>query len=141
MRNRGVDIVFDAIDTRGNAQLCKSMDGAGLKVQAKVSTVQNQNATIGTDFKDPPTCRNSIQVTGGSRNYEDVQNPAVADFRNAMAKYFPTGPARCRSGRWKAGRPHSGSPTRSLARAGQTSPGSASSSSSTGPKATTPTGC
>ncbi|MGA4542364.1 ABC transporter substrate-binding protein [Uniformispora flossi] len=89
MRNRGVDIVFDAIDTRGNAQLCKSMDGAGLKVQAKVSTVQNQNATVGTDFKDSPTCRNSIQVTGGSRNYEDVQNPAVADFRNAMAKYFP----------------------------------------------------
>jgi ABC-type branched-subunit amino acid transport system substrate-binding protein len=89
MKNRGVDIVFDAIDTRGNAQLCKAMDGAGLKVQAKVSPVQNQTATVGTDFKDSPVCRNSIQVTGESRNYDDVNFPAVGDFRAAMKKYFP----------------------------------------------------
>ncbi|MDI2126373.1 ABC transporter substrate-binding protein [Yinghuangia seranimata] len=89
MKNRGVDIVFDAIDTRGNAQLCKAMDGAGLRVQAKVSTVQNQTASAGTDFKDSPSCRNTIQVTGTSRNYEDVSHPAVREFRDAMAKYFP----------------------------------------------------
>ncbi|HSA51551.1 MAG TPA: ABC transporter substrate-binding protein [Yinghuangia sp.] len=89
MRNRGVDIVFDAIDTRGNALLCKAMDGAGLRVQAKVSTVQSQNALVKSEFKDSPTCRNSIHVTGTSRSYEDVGHPAVAEFRDAMRTYFP----------------------------------------------------
>ncbi|MGW0663835.1 ABC transporter substrate-binding protein [Streptodolium elevatio] len=89
MKNRGVDLVFDAMDTRGNAVLCKSMDDMGLKVQAKVSTVQSQNAAVGREFKDSPTCRNSIQATGFSRSYEDVDHPAVAEFRAAMLKYFP----------------------------------------------------
>lgn len=89
MRNRGVDIVFDAIDTRGNSLLCKAMDGAGLRVQAKVSTVQSQNAAVRSEFKDSPNCRNSIQATGSSRSYADVAQPAVAEFREAMRKYFP----------------------------------------------------
>ncbi|MCF2532989.1 ABC transporter substrate-binding protein [Yinghuangia soli] len=89
MKNRGVDIVFDAIDTRGNSLLCKAMDGAGLRVQAKVSTVQSQNAQVSDDFADSPNCRNAIQSTGTSRSYEDVGHPAVAEFRAAMAKYFP----------------------------------------------------
>ncbi|WP_436773691.1 ABC transporter substrate-binding protein [Yinghuangia sp. YIM S09857] len=89
MKNRGVDIVFDAMDTRGNAVLCKSMDDMGLKVQAKVSTVQSQNASVPKQFKDSPTCRNTIHATGISRSYEDVGHPAVAEFRAAMLKYFP----------------------------------------------------
>jgi len=89
MRAEGVDIVFDTIDTRGNAELCKAMDGAGLKVTAKVTNVQNRNARVGEDFKASPTCRDSIYATGNSRGYTDTSHPAVAEFRAAMKKYFP----------------------------------------------------
>lgn len=89
MARRGVDIVFDAIDTRGNADLCRAMDGAGLRPQAKVTNVQNWNARLGADFRDSPGCRNTIQATGSSRNYEDVGHPEVKAFRDAMRAYFP----------------------------------------------------
>jgi ABC-type branched-subunit amino acid transport system substrate-binding protein len=89
MRSKGVDIVFDAVDTRGNAGLCKAMDGNGLRVTAKVTNVQNWNARVGEDFKASPTCRDSIYATGNSRGYTDTAHPAVAEFRAAMKKYFP----------------------------------------------------
>ncbi|MFE3204939.1 ABC transporter substrate-binding protein [Embleya sp. NPDC059237] len=89
MRSKGVDIVFDAVDTRGNVELCKAMDGSDLRVTAKVTNVQNWNARVGEDFKASPTCRNSIYATGNSRGYTDTGHAAVAEFRAAMKKYFP----------------------------------------------------
>ncbi|NUK34028.1 ABC transporter substrate-binding protein [Streptomyces lunaelactis] len=81
---QGADLVFDALDTHGNAQLCEAMDAAGVRVTAKVTNVQNWNSSVPKDFKNAPTCRNALWVTGSSRNYEDAGHPAVRGFRDAM---------------------------------------------------------
>ncbi|GAA2508623.1 ABC transporter substrate-binding protein [Streptomyces longisporus] len=83
LKEQGADLVFDAIDTHGNAQLCKAMDEVGAKVIAKVTNVQNWTSTVPDDYKDSPRCRNALWATGSSRNYEDTGNTAVRQFRDA----------------------------------------------------------
>ncbi|WP_327427624.1 ABC transporter substrate-binding protein [Streptomyces sp. NBC_01236] len=83
LKEQGADLVFDAIDTHGNAQLCKAMDDVGAKVIAKVTNVQNWTSTVPSDFKDSPRCRNVLWATGSSRNYEDTSDAAVREFRDA----------------------------------------------------------
>ncbi|WP_327359408.1 ABC transporter substrate-binding protein [Streptomyces sp. NBC_01304] len=84
LKEQGADLVFDAMDTHGNAQLCKAMDDAGVSVTAKVTNAQNWTSTVADDYKDAPRCRNALWVTGASRNYEDVDHPAVKEFRDAV---------------------------------------------------------
>ncbi|WP_031075639.1 ABC transporter substrate-binding protein [Streptomyces sp. NRRL S-118] len=84
LRQQGVDIVFDALDTHGNARLCAAMDAVGLRVAAKVTNVQNWNQTVPRDFEDAPHCRNALWVTGASRNHDETSHPAVREFRDAM---------------------------------------------------------
>lgn len=83
LREQGVDLVFDAIDSHGNAQLCEAMDRAGVEVTAKVTNVQNWTSTVPDDYKDAPRCRNALWATGSSRNHEDTGNAAVRAFRDA----------------------------------------------------------
>ncbi|GAA3778200.1 hypothetical protein GCM10022403_011120 [Streptomyces coacervatus] len=83
LKEQGADLVFDAIDTHGNAQLCRAMDEVGAKVTAKVTNVQNWTSTVPDDYKDSPRCRNALWATGSSRNYEDTGNEAVRQFRDA----------------------------------------------------------
>ncbi|MCT9009859.1 ABC transporter substrate-binding protein [Streptomyces rhizosphaerihabitans] len=83
LKDQGADLVFDAIDTHGNAQLCKAMDDVGAHVIAKVTNVQNWTSTVPEDYKDAPRCRNALWATGSSRNYEDVGDTAVREFRDA----------------------------------------------------------
>ncbi|MGW0968498.1 ABC transporter substrate-binding protein [Streptomyces sp. NPDC002516] len=83
LKAQGADLVFDALDTHGNAQLCKAMDGVGAHVIAKVTNVQNWTSTVPADYKDAPRCRNALWATGAGRNYEDVGDPAVREFRDA----------------------------------------------------------
>jgi branched-chain amino acid transport system substrate-binding protein len=89
MKAHGVDVVFDTIDTTGNARLCKAIDNVQMPIKAKMTTVQSWDATVGTTYKDAPRCRNLLYATSSDANYEDTNIPAVADFRAAMAKYFP----------------------------------------------------
>ncbi|MBD0744367.1 ABC transporter substrate-binding protein [Streptomyces sp. CBMA152] len=84
LKDRGADLVFDALDTHGNVQLCEAMDALGVKVTAKVTNVQNWNAAVGDDYRDAPRCRNALWVTGSSRDYDDKGNAEVAAFRTAM---------------------------------------------------------
>ncbi|GAA2512388.1 ABC transporter substrate-binding protein [Streptomyces gobitricini] len=84
LREQGVDIVFDALDTHGNARLCEAMDAVGVTVTAKVTNVQNWNQDVPRDFEDAPRCRNALWVTGASRNHDDTAHPAVREFRRAM---------------------------------------------------------
>ncbi|MGV9880412.1 ABC transporter substrate-binding protein [Streptomyces sp. NPDC003006] len=84
LKEQGADLVFDAMDTHGNARLCEAMDDVGAEVTAKVSNVQNWTSTVGDDYKDAPRCRNALWATGSSRNYEDTGHPAVREFRAAM---------------------------------------------------------
>lgn len=92
MKSHGVQVVFDAIDAGGNAQLCQAIDQNGLAIKAKVTTVQSWDATVPTQYANSPTCRNVLYATSEDRNYEDARYPAVAAFRAAMAKYFPSQP-------------------------------------------------
>ncbi|MBS2537104.1 ABC transporter substrate-binding protein [Catenulispora sp. NF23] len=89
MKADGTQLVFDAMDTRGNAELCDAMDTAGVKVLAKVTNVENWGESVRDDYHSSPGCRNVLWATSSSRNYEDVQYPAVQQFRAAMARYFP----------------------------------------------------
>jgi ABC-type branched-subunit amino acid transport system substrate-binding protein len=83
LKDQGVDLVFDAIDTHGNARLCEAMDDVGVDVTAKVTNVQNWTSTVPEDYKGAPRCRNALWATGSSRSYEDTGHPAVREFRDA----------------------------------------------------------
>ena len=89
MKARGVQVVFDAIDTSGNGRLCAAVDQVGLGLIAKVTTVQSWDQTVASTYAAAPRCRNVLYATSSDRNYADTQYPAVAAFRAAMAKYFP----------------------------------------------------
>ncbi|PIM72292.1 amino acid ABC transporter substrate-binding protein [Streptomyces sp. JV178] len=83
IKERGADLVFDAIDGHGNARLCAAMDEVGAEVTAKVTNVQNWTSTVAEDYADAPRCRNALWATGSSRNYEDTGQAAVREFRDA----------------------------------------------------------
>ncbi|MCX4701957.1 ABC transporter substrate-binding protein [Streptomyces sp. NBC_01352] len=83
LKEQGVDLVFDAIDSHGNARLCEAMDDAGVEVTAKVTNVQNWTSTVPEDYKDAPRCRNALWATASSRNHEDTGHEAVREFRDA----------------------------------------------------------
>lgn len=83
LKEQGADLVFDTIDTHGNAQLCEAMDDVGAEVTAKVTNVQNWTSTVAEDYKDAPRCRNALWATGASRNFEDTDQDAVREFRDA----------------------------------------------------------
>ncbi|WP_369187326.1 ABC transporter substrate-binding protein [Streptomyces sp. R08] len=82
LKQQGADLVFDAIDTHGNAQLCQAMDEVGAKVVAKVTNVQNWTSTVPEDYKNSPRCRNALWATGSSRDFDDTSQAAVRDFRD-----------------------------------------------------------
>lgn len=84
LRAQGADLVFDALDTHGNARLCEAMEAMGVKVTAKVTNVQNWSSTVPRDYAESPSCRASLFVTGSSRNHADTGHPAVREFRAAM---------------------------------------------------------
>lgn len=83
LKEQGADLVFDALDTHGNAQLCEAMDAVGASVIAKVTNVQNWTSAVASDYKDSPRCRNALWATGASRNYSDTGDAAVRAFRDA----------------------------------------------------------
>ncbi|MFD3620714.1 ABC transporter substrate-binding protein [Streptomyces sp. NPDC058676] len=83
LKEQGVDLVFDAIDSHGNARLCEAMDDAGVQVTAKVTNVQNWTSTVPEDYQDAPRCRNALWATASSRNHEDTGHEAVREFREA----------------------------------------------------------
>ncbi len=89
MKSRGVDVIFDAMEDTGNLSLCKSMQAQGLTVKAKVTTSQGWTDTFGKTFADAPGCRSATYAISSTRNYNDTSYPAVAKFREAMAKYEP----------------------------------------------------
>ncbi len=89
MKARGVQVVFDAIDTSGNGRLCAAIDQSGLNLVAKVTTVQSWDQTVAQTYAAAPHCRNALFATSRDRNYEDTKYSAVAAFRAAMARYFP----------------------------------------------------
>ena len=92
LKARKADVVFDALDTSGNGALCKAIDEQGVKLTAKMTTVQGWNDQVRADYADAPHCRNALYATADERNYEDTSIPIVKQFRDDVAKYFPQRP-------------------------------------------------
>ncbi|MFI9003151.1 ABC transporter substrate-binding protein [Streptomyces sp. NPDC053541] len=86
LRAQRVDVVFDAMDSHGNARLCEAMQASGVRVAAKVTNVQNWNAAVPRDYARAPGCRAALYATGSSRSYDDTSVPAVREFRAAMER-------------------------------------------------------
>ncbi|MEX5633824.1 ABC transporter substrate-binding protein [Parafrankia sp. FMc2] len=89
MKNRGVEIVFDAMEDTGNSQLCSAMEQQGLNLQAKVTTSQGMSSTLGQLYANSPKCRNSVYATTQSATFSDESIPAVKEFRDAIATHEP----------------------------------------------------
>ena len=89
MKSQGTQLLLDALDTPGNISLCKAMAADGVTVDAKVTNDQNWSQEVAQDYADVPGCREVLWSTADSRNYDDVQYPAVAAFRAAMQRYYP----------------------------------------------------
>ncbi|WP_338146268.1 ABC transporter substrate-binding protein [Streptomyces boncukensis] len=86
LRAQDVDLVFDSMDTHGNAQLCEAIDDAGVELTAKVTNVQNWSSDVPGEYRKSPRCRNALWATGSSRNYQDTGHPQVRAFRTAMKR-------------------------------------------------------
>ncbi|MFF0436043.1 ABC transporter substrate-binding protein [Streptomyces sp. NPDC004327] len=84
LRAQHADVVFDAMDTHGNARLCEAMEALGVRVAAKVTNVQNWSSSVPRDYAKAPGCRSALYVTGSSRDHDDTSFPAVREFRAAM---------------------------------------------------------
>ena len=87
MQNKGIEIVFDAMDDGANRKLCDAMERRKFSVKAKVSTIVSMGDSVGNDYND--TCRNSVYITGESLPYTATSIPAIAEFRAAFARYQP----------------------------------------------------
>jgi branched-chain amino acid transport system substrate-binding protein len=72
MKAKGVDGVWDALDTNANAKLCQSFDRNNFHPKAKVSTVEVWGQEVGT-WSSP--CRNEVYAAGNEDNYNDTANP------------------------------------------------------------------
>jgi len=90
MQKQGTQIIFDTMDDGANRKLCDAMFRRRFSVQAKVSTVVSMGDAVGTSYND--TCRNSVFITGDSIPYSTTSVPAVAEFRDAYARYQPGQP-------------------------------------------------
>ncbi|TFE32080.1 amino acid ABC transporter substrate-binding protein [Frankia sp. B2] len=89
LKRRGVQIVFDAMDDGGNAQLCNAIESQKLPITAKVTPPQGWANNIRQVYSASPNCRNTIYSTGGTANYADTQIPAVATFQKDLQAAAP----------------------------------------------------
>ncbi len=87
MQRQGTQIVFDTMDDGANRKLCDALARRQFTVKAKVSTVVSFGDSVGNDYND--TCRNSVFIPGDSIPYTKTSVPAVAEFRQAFARYQP----------------------------------------------------
>jgi branched-chain amino acid transport system substrate-binding protein len=87
MKSKGVQGIWDAMDTPANQKLCSAMDRGGFTVLAKISTVEVWSKAVGTDFSSP--CRNSVYAPGATDPFSNQSDPLVAQFLSDFAKYSP----------------------------------------------------
>ncbi|MCK9893348.1 ABC transporter substrate-binding protein [Frankia sp. AgB32] len=89
LKRRGVQVVFDAMDDGGNAQLCGAIESQKMPLQAKVATAQGMANNIDQVYSASPNCRNTIYSSSQSANYDDTSIPAVADYQKALQASSP----------------------------------------------------
>jgi branched-chain amino acid transport system substrate-binding protein len=86
MKSKGVDLIVNSIDMNGFQKLCQSMDRYGFTVKANVGNPQAYGQVV-KNFSAP--CRNSVFAFDASKDYTDIGDPAVAEVRDAMQRYYP----------------------------------------------------
>ncbi|HEY1635756.1 MAG TPA: ABC transporter substrate-binding protein [Acidimicrobiales bacterium] len=84
MKAKGVDGVWDALDTNANSKLCQAFDRNQFHPKAKVSTIEVWGQEVGS-WSAP--CRNSVFVAGTEDSYNNMANPSVAQFRHDLDTY------------------------------------------------------
>jgi hypothetical protein len=78
--------MFDTIDVNGNQKLCQAMDRYGFTVEAKVSTIEVWDQSIGQGGWTAP-CRDEVYTATGGLSYADSQYAPVAQYLNAFKTY------------------------------------------------------
>jgi branched-chain amino acid transport system substrate-binding protein len=86
MRNKGVDMVVNAIDMNGFQKLCQSMDRYNFTVKVNLGNPQAFGDVVG-DFSSP--CRNNVYSFDSMKSYADTNDPQVGEMAAAMKKYYP----------------------------------------------------
>ncbi|WP_007515218.1 MULTISPECIES: ABC transporter substrate-binding protein [Pseudofrankia] len=89
MKRQNVDLVFDALTSDANVALCQSIQAQNMPLKAKVTTTQSWTDAAGEAYKFTPTCLNNLYAISQSENYNNVDDPEVKKYRDAIAKYFP----------------------------------------------------
>ena len=60
------------------------MDAHHVKLEGEGHHDAGLDATVASDYKASPTCRNSLYATGNSQNFDDRSKPGVAAFQDAV---------------------------------------------------------
>ena len=112
MKADGTQLLFDAMDTRGNAALCDAMDAAGVRVTGE----GHQRRELGrVGPRGLPLLPRLPQRPVGDLLQPELRGRPVPGGRAVPRRdgaLLPgPGSRSCPPGTWKAGRPHSGSPT------------------------------
>jgi branched-chain amino acid transport system substrate-binding protein len=89
MKRQNVDLVFDALTAGANVTLCQSIQSQDMALKAKVTTTQSWSDTAGKDYQFTPTCLNNLYAISQTQNYNNVSDPGVKAYRDAIAKYAP----------------------------------------------------
>jgi branched-chain amino acid transport system substrate-binding protein len=89
MKKNNVDLVYDALTADANVSLCKSIQAQGMPLKAKVTTTQSWTDDAGSIYASTPTCLNNLYAVSQDQNYNNVADPGVKAYRDAIAKYHP----------------------------------------------------
>jgi branched-chain amino acid transport system substrate-binding protein len=86
MRDRGVEGIWDTMETNNNIRLMQAMDRQGFEAKAKVTTVAAYGQEVGRQVNGPS--KNSLFALSVTRPYTDTANPAMASFQKLFDRYF-----------------------------------------------------
>jgi branched-chain amino acid transport system substrate-binding protein len=89
MKKNNVDLVYDALTADANVKICQSIQQQGMPLKAKVTTTQSWTDDAGAQYASTPTCLNNLYAVSQDQNYNNVNDPGVKAYRDAIAKYFP----------------------------------------------------
>ncbi|MBL7495526.1 ABC transporter substrate-binding protein [Frankia sp. CNm7] len=89
MKNKGVEVVFDALTDDFNGQLCEAIQSRQMPLKAKVTTTQSLSDSAATIYAKSPTCLNNLYAISTAKNYNDIDDPLVKQYRDDVAKYTP----------------------------------------------------
>jgi branched-chain amino acid transport system substrate-binding protein len=89
MKKNNVDLVYDALTADANVKICQSIQSQGMPLKAKITTTQSMTDDAGAQYASTPTCLNNFYAVSQEQNYNNVSDPGVKAYRDAIAKYEP----------------------------------------------------